>query len=47
MDVLADFQRVHDDQAEKSKPKQGTTRAGKGFSHYIGDDEVGRHFKHA
>jgi hypothetical protein len=40
MDVLADFQ--PDTQEVTPKPKEGTTRAGKGFSHYIGDDEIGR-----
>ena len=40
MDVLSDFQ--PDMQELPPNPKLGTTRAGKGFSKYIGEDEVGR-----
>ena len=40
MDVLSDFQ--PDMQELPPNPKLGTTRAGKGFSKYMGEDEIGR-----
>ena len=40
MDVLSDFQAPNP--TKKPKTKLGTTGAGKGFSKYIGDDEIGR-----